>query len=334
MTFYTDFIYYSGTNTPVANQAVTIKDHGTDTNSTIYDGTGAVIANPTYTDTLGKFEFYVADGAATYDIYVNSVIYDSFSSVTVPEKLDTANPSATGTFTLNGTDLTSDFTKLHAVTASAAELNIMDGVTTTAQQLNYLNTATSNVQSQLNNKAPLGTPYFLNRITLSDDGGTLMEIYGDGFGNTTAQLNSVGMTFNGTCVFTASNTNFYMANLYTGGDLRISSAGDATFNSVAGRAIHSVTSNIGTATSSLSAHDVAVVNYLAGTHTTTLPLASANAGKMLYIKTTQNQAVVSASSNVVPLAGGAASTAILSGTAGKWAILACDGSNWIIMAAN
>lgn len=39
------------------------------------------------------------------------------------------------------------------VTATAAELNKLDGVTTTATQLNYLNTLTGNVQTQLNGKA-------------------------------------------------------------------------------------------------------------------------------------------------------------------------------------
>jgi hypothetical protein len=39
------------------------------------------------------------------------------------------------------------------ITATAAELNKLDGVTTTATQLNYLNTLTSNVQTQLNGKA-------------------------------------------------------------------------------------------------------------------------------------------------------------------------------------
>ena len=39
------------------------------------------------------------------------------------------------------------------ITATAAELNKLDGVTTTATQLNYLNTLTGNVQTQLNGKA-------------------------------------------------------------------------------------------------------------------------------------------------------------------------------------
>lgn len=65
----------------------------------------------------------------------------------------------------------------------------------------------------------------------------------------------------------------------------------------------------------------------------TLPAASAWAGRIVYFKTIQAQTLVSASSNVVPLNGGAAGTAILAATLGKWAKLVSDGSNWIIMAA-
>ena len=65
----------------------------------------------------------------------------------------------------------------------------------------------------------------------------------------------------------------------------------------------------------------------------TLPAASAWTGRIVYFKTIQAQTLVSASSNVVPLIGGAAGTAILAATAGKWAKLVSDGSNWIIMAA-
>jgi hypothetical protein len=36
----------------------------------------------------------------------------------------------------------------------------------------------------------------------------------------------------------------------------------------------------------------------------------------------------------VPLAGGAAGTAILAATAGKWADISSDGTNWVIMASN
>ncbi len=72
----------------------------------------------------------------------------------------------------------------------------------------------------------------------------------------------------------------------------------------------------------------------AATNTVTLPLAVNFPGRVIWIKTIQAQTVVSATSNVVPLVGGGAGTAILAATAGKWAQLVSDGTNWIIMAGN
>jgi hypothetical protein len=68
--------------------------------------------------------------------------------------------------------------------------------------------------------------------------------------------------------------------------------------------------------------------------TLTLLSPAAHPGMKLNVKTIAAQTLVSASSNVVPLIGGAASTAILAATAGKWAELVSDGTNWNIMAAN
>ena len=44
------------------------------------------------------------------------------------------------------------------ITATAAEVNVLDGITATTTELNYLSGAASNVQAQLNNKAPLASP--------------------------------------------------------------------------------------------------------------------------------------------------------------------------------
>lgn len=68
--------------------------------------------------------------------------------------------------------------------------------------------------------------------------------------------------------------------------------------------------------------------------TLTLPAAASWTGRRIRVRTIAAFTVVSASSNVVPLAGGAAGTAILAATAGKWADLESDGSNWIITAGN
>ena len=71
-----------------------------------------------------------------------------------------------------------------------------------------------------------------------------------------------------------------------------------------------------------------------GTITVTFPTASANTGRVVWIKTIAAQAVSSASSNVNPLNSNTAGTAILTNTAGKYAVLVCDGTDWVIMDAN
>ena len=75
-------------------------------------------------------------------------------------------------------------------------------------------------------------------------------------------------------------------------------------------------------------------NKAAATCTVTLPSASTYTGREITITNRQAFTVVSASSNVVPIAGGAAGTAILAATAGKFATLVSDGTNWLILASN
>jgi hypothetical protein len=75
-----------------------------------------------------------------------------------------------------------------------------------------------------------------------------------------------------------------------------------------------------------------IISNRAASNTLTLPTPANNTGRILWVKTIQAQTVVSASSNVVPRAGGSAGTAILPATNGAWAMLLCDGTNWIIMA--
>lgn len=55
------------------------------------------------------------------------------------------------------TSTTAELNILDGVTATTAELNIMDGVTATTAELNYVDGVTSNVQTQLDAKAGTGT---------------------------------------------------------------------------------------------------------------------------------------------------------------------------------
>ena len=64
---------------------------------------------------------------------------------------------------VGGTAVTSTAAELNildGVTATTAELNLIDGVTATTAELNYVDGVTSNVQTQLNTKAPLASPTF------------------------------------------------------------------------------------------------------------------------------------------------------------------------------
>jgi len=86
-----------------------------------------------------------------------------------------------------------------------------------------------------------------------------------------------------------------------------------------------------TADFSVAASETWLINNKSGSScTVTLPTASTNTGRVLHFQNYQNQALVSASSNVVPLAGGSATTAILEAVAGANATLVSDGTNWIM----
>lgn len=71
-------------------------------------------------------------------------------------------------------------------------------------------------------------------------------------------------------------------------------------------------------------------NKSGSTCTVTLPTPSASTGRVLHFQNYQAQTLVSASSNVVPLAGGSATTAILQAVAGANATLVSDGTSWIM----
>jgi hypothetical protein len=75
-----------------------------------------------------------------------------------------------------------------------------------------------------------------------------------------------------------------------------------------------------------------IINNKSGsTCTVTLPTASFYSGRTLTFQNYQAQFLVSASSNVVPLGGGAAGTAILENVVGNWATLVSNGTNWVTM---
>lgn len=103
---------------------------------------------------------------------------------------------------------------------------------------------------------------------------------------------------------------------------------------VAGPIALTAPTTITSSTYSMVATDASLIFNGIASITLTLQSASSYPGRILYVKTIAAYAVVSASSNVVPIGSATAGTAILAGTAGKWAMLQSDGTNWVIMAGN
>ena len=86
-----------------------------------------------------------------------------------------------------------------------------------------------------------------------------------------------------------------------------------------------------TADFTVAATEVWLINNKSGsTCTATLPAAASWSGRVLRFQNYQAQTLVSASSNVVPLTGGAAGTSILLASSGDSATLVSDGTNWLM----
>lgn len=77
------------------------------------------------------------------------------------------NPSS---LSINGTAVTAtaaELNTLDGITATVAELNTLDGITATVTELNYTDGVTSNIQTQLDAKAPTASPTFTGTVTAS-----------------------------------------------------------------------------------------------------------------------------------------------------------------------
>ncbi len=113
---------------------------------------------------------------------------------------DLANVVATGNILADGavapaeltgvTSTAAEINILDGVTATAAELNLMDGVTATTAELNYVDGVTSNVQTQMNTKAPVADPTFTGTLAAPTiNASTALQIGGAAITATAAELN-------------------------------------------------------------------------------------------------------------------------------------------------
>ena len=113
---------------------------------------------------------------------------------------DLANVVATGNILADGavapaeltgvTATAAEINILDGVTATAAELNLLDGVTATTAELNYVDGVTSNVQTQIDTKAPVAGPTFTGTLAAPTiNASTALQIGGTAITATAAELN-------------------------------------------------------------------------------------------------------------------------------------------------
>ncbi len=136
-----------------------------------YLGTGL-----SYDDSTGA----ISVTANTYDAYgAASTVASSLSSHESNTKTHGVSSDIVGvsdTQTLTNKTLTSPkINENVALTATATELNILDGATLSTIELNYVDGVTSGIQTQLDDKAPLASPTFTGTATVDnlEIGGTL-----------------------------------------------------------------------------------------------------------------------------------------------------------------
>lgn len=101
-----------------------------------------------------------------------------------------------GAWKVGGTAVTAtaaELNTLDGITATVAELNVLDGITATVTELNYTDGVTSAIQTQLDAKAPLASPTFTTSVAL---GGWTITVVGD----------ALTFSFGASAVFSISST--------------------------------------------------------------------------------------------------------------------------------
>jgi hypothetical protein len=292
---------------------------------------------------------FAANPVVTSSAATSGVSLRGFHSVT--QRSYAADASSSSSSIIRAFDATFGHT---ATLPSTANTNNVQGIVLTGSVLaGTVNNIYSSILSQLSANPTTGSvtigamsPVYLNTSSIGTGAGTttVSNYYGlthvgltvgaNGTVTNAYELYLGGMTNSGTitnkyAVYQASTslTNYFGSNVGIGTTAPVNKL-DVVGSFGRGAPVGKTTNFTVAATENWLIVDAST------SVTVTLPAAASWTGREIMIKTVTANAVVSASSNVVPIAGGSAATAILAATAGKWATLVSDGTNWIIMQAN
>ena len=142
----------SNTSSALTNGNVYLNsvENGAITSTHKISGSGATTVT---TDTSGNIVISSTDNNTTYSAATSSKLglIKSGTDITV---------DSSGNVSVNDNSHNHTVSNISDLTATAAELNVLDGITATTTELNYTDGVTSNIQTQLNAKAPLAGPTF------------------------------------------------------------------------------------------------------------------------------------------------------------------------------